>query len=448
MGTIVRLVFLIALFALLFLSQRYWYRVASQLAGRIRQRVPRVVLRAAVLAAVVVSLGATLHWMVQAQRATSVRIAFAMPLLGLWLAASLAAYLGIVAVQTLERLCTVFVRPRKTSKLLPATKPAGERADATTDTLTDPSRRYFFQTASYFAGAVPFVGGLYGFLVGRLRYTVERIEIPISGLPGALDGLRIVQLSDIHIGTYMPRDQVRRAVEMANELGADLAVVTGDFITGASDPLGACVEEVARLRAPLGVWGCLGNHEIYVDCEDEATRLLGQAGVRVLRRQGAEVIFRGFPLNLIGVDHQRTRVVNDRRVPMLAGIEPLVRRDAFNILLSHNPNAFERAAELGIELTLSGHTHGGQIHVEILEHHLSPAQFLTEFVAGLYRRPRSFAATSGQRPATIDRRPLTTRHSPLATAFLYVNRGLGTIGAPLRFNAPPEITLLTLRRLA
>jgi len=427
-ATLIRGVFLIALFALLFLSQRYWYRAVSRLVGHIRQRVPRIALRTAVLVLVLTSIGAAAYWMVQAQRAGSIRAAFAMPLFGLWLFASLAAYLGILAVQTVEWLWTMLRRRTRTNPAL-ASAPEEEQAEPARDALSDPSRRYFFQTAGYFAGAVPFVGGLYGFLVGRLRYRLERVEIPIPGLPEALDGLRIAQLSDIHIGAYMPREQVRRAVEMANELGADLAVVTGDFITGARDPLGACVEEIARLKAPLGVWGCLGNHEVYANCEDEATRLLGEAGVHVLRSKNAPVLFRGAPINLIGVDYQRSRAMTGRRIEMLAGVGPIVRRDAFNILLSHNPNAFDRAAELGVELTLAGHTHGGQVQVEILERHLSPALFMTEFVAGLYRRP-------------LLRDPL----SSLATSFLYVNRGLGTIGAPIRFNSPPEITLLTLRR--
>jgi predicted MPP superfamily phosphohydrolase len=103
-----------------------------------------------------------------------------------------------------------------------------------------------------------------------------------------------------------------------------------------------------------------------------------------------------------------------------------------NILLSHNPNSFDRAAELGIELSLAGHTHGGQVQVEILDHRLSPARFITNYIAGLYTRPLGVAANT-QAPST--------KHSQL-----YVNRGLGTVGAPVRLGVPPEITLITLRR--
>jgi hypothetical protein len=120
-----------------------------------------------------------------------------------------------------------------------------------------------------------------------------------------------------------------------------------------------------------------------------------------------------------------------------------------NILMSHNPNSFNRAAELGIELTLAGHTHGGQIQVEILDHRLSPARFITDYVAGLYHRPM-FAPAPNDRASNGS--AFDANHGSLfpnrssALASIYVNRGLGTVGAPVRLGVPPEITLLTLRR--
>jgi predicted MPP superfamily phosphohydrolase len=117
---------------------------------------------------------------------------------------------------------------------------------------------------------------------------------------------------------------------------------------------------------------------------------------------------------------------------MLREIEPLIRRDMPNFLLSHNPNSFHRAAELGIELSLAGHTHGGQVKFEIVDHSVSPARLITPFVAGLYRLSMNGGAAS---PG-----------NGLQKAALYVNRGLGTFGFPVRLGVPPEITLLTLRR--
>ena len=288
---------------------------------------------------------------------------------------------------------------------------------------------------------------MYGFAAERLNYQVRRIEIPMHNLPAALDGLQIVQISDIHLSGYMSRSQVRRAVDMANDLGADLAVITGDLITSMGDSISDCVEEVRRLHAPLGTWGCNGNHEIYARVEDEAAYLYSQAGMKLLRHENAQITFKGESFNLIGVDYQRERTPRGQRQQTLANVAPLVRRDMPNILLSHNPNTFNRAAELGIEVSLAGHTHGGQIQVEILDHRLSPARFITDYIAGAYFRPLSMPApniralkdsTSNEAPSSIHAQP------PLSV--LYVNRGLGTVGAPVRLGVPPEITLITLRR--
>src|SRR5207245_1797744 len=201
-------------------------------------------------------------------------------------------------------------------------------------------RRQFVQAATALAGAIPFGAGAYGFLIGRHDYRVHQLDLRVSGLPRELDGLRIAQLSDIHIGSYMAAADVRRAVGMANELKPDLSVITGDFITGPNDPLATCVSELARLRAPLGVWGCNGNHEIYADAQDHVAELFGRAGMRLLRSENAQLVWRGQSINLIGVDYQRERTHSGRRQPKLVGVERLVRRDAPNILLSHNPNAF------------------------------------------------------------------------------------------------------------
>ena len=179
--------------------------------------------------------------------------------------------------------------------------------------LADPSRRYFFRTASVLAGATPFFSCMYGFAAERLHYQVRRIEIPMANLPSALDGMQIAQISDIHLSGYMSRVDVRRAVDMTNDLGADLTVVTGDFITGSSDPIADCIEEVSRLQAPLGVWGCNGNHEIYAKAEDAAQQLFAQYGMKLLRQENALLTFRGAQFNLIGVDYQRERSIDGHR---------------------------------------------------------------------------------------------------------------------------------------
>ncbi|MGZ4789304.1 MAG: metallophosphoesterase [Terriglobales bacterium] len=298
----------------------------------------------------------------------------------------------------------------------------------------DVERRTFFRYAARLAAAVPIVAAVYGYASERFRYEVYRQDIPIPNLPPALDGFRIVQISDIHAGDFMPRYEVARAVDIANTLGGDVALVTGDFITGHNDPLAECIEEIARLRAPLGVWGCNGNHEIYAEAEDEAQLLFQKHGMKLLRQERTELEWRGAKLNLIGVDYQRDHMVRGPKPPMLAGVETLVRQDMPNILLSHNPNSFYKAVELGIELSLAGHTHGGQVNVEILDQDVNPAQFITKFIAGLYRLPMGAGASNSQ------------GQEEKRLASLYVNRGLGTIGLPARLGVDPEISLLTLRR--
>lgn len=340
----------------------------------------------------------------------------------LWLVASFFGFLAIESVGAIEWVTNIAAR------LLPHSGAvAGE---------VSPSRRAFFQYAAVLAGGFPFLAATYGFAAGRLRYTVERVDVPIANLPPELDGLRIAQLSDIHIGDYMPPREIARAVDMANGLHPDISFVTGDFISGVGDPLDVCITELSRLRAPLGVWGCNGNHEIYAGVEEDAERLFREKGMRLLRAASAVVEHNGARFNLLGVDYQRdhmTRSEGDPPGPMLQEIEPLIRRDMPNVLLSHNPNSFHRAAELGIELSLAGHTHGGQVKFEIVDHSVSPARLITPFVAGLYHLPMHVSgapASNGQQKAA-----------------LYVNRGLGTLGFPVRIGVPPEITLLTLRRV-
>jgi predicted MPP superfamily phosphohydrolase len=420
----------IAGLCLAFLSQRYWFARAWRFAGRIQRPALRSGMRAALLSLLVFIALIAMSAIVGNWRGTISPGHWWAPFLGLWLSSSILSYLLIKMIAGADWL------GRRLRVAFSSASPASSAPSVGTERVNH-SRRYFFQAAGVFAGAVPFVSAAYGFVGERLRFEVREVEVPIANLPPALDGLRITQLSDIHIGSYMPVAQVRRAVGMANELHGDLAVVTGDFLTGRTDPLEDCITELSRLRAPLGVWGCNGNHEIYARAESEAAALFSRFGMKLLRHENAELTWKGSALNLIGVDYQRERTREGRRPPMLVGLEPLVRRDVPNILLSHNPNSFPRAAEMGIELSLAGHTHGGQVRVEILDHRWSPAQFFTHYVAGLYRRPLLNPSLLTESGAAV---------LPHAPSFVYVNRGLGTIGAPVRLGVPPEITLLTLRR--
>jgi predicted MPP superfamily phosphohydrolase len=417
------------LISLLAFSQYFWYRALWRVTANWRSTAMRVLIRVLCLAlAVICALALTdgmrmgkNHWIPRGQ---------IFPLfIGMWFTS---AFFGFIAVKLVRGLEFAWRwGARRVKATMQERAAAKEASPSAVEILADPGRRHFFKTATAVAGAAPFLGAVYGFAAERLNYQVRRVEIPLANLPSALDGMKIAQLSDIHLSGYISRDDVRRAVDMANDLSPDLSVVTGDFITGASDPLVECIEELRKLAAPLGVYGCNGNHEIYAKAEDAAQHFFAQAGMKLLRSENARISFRGAQLNLIGVDYQRERGPGGKRIQTLAGVENLVRQDMPNILLSHNPNSFDRAAELGIELSLAGHTHGGQVQVEILDHRLSPARFITNYVAGLYARPLGKASA-------VD--------ATAQASHLYVNRGLGTVGAPVRLGVPPEITLITLRR--
>jgi hypothetical protein len=427
---VLRTAIAISMLLVLFLSQRFWYRSLWRWSGRWGTKLLRVGIRGLYVVGLLLIIASLVDSLRNGHGSLIPRGTFLNVLAGLWFFSALFAYLAVKCVYGIERVWRLFKTRNR-----PASVPGADELPI------DPGRRYFFKTATAAAGAAPFLGAMYGFAAERLNYQVCRVDIPISNLPAALDGMTIAQLSDIHMSGYMPRAQVRRAVDMANDLGADLAVVTGDFITGTGDPLEECIEEIRRLSAPLGIYGCNGNHEIYADAEDRVQDLFTQQGMKLLRHENALITFRGAQLNLVGVDYQRERAPGGRRVSSLVGIEPLIRKDVPNILLSHNPNSFNRAAELGVELSLAGHTHGGQIQVEILDHRLSPARFITDYVAGLYLRPLFTPAKTVASQIFLRATALQGPHSAI-----YVNRGLGTVGAPVRLGVPPEISLLTLRR--
>jgi uncharacterized protein len=451
---LVRSAIVLTLLTSLFLSQRFWYRSIWRATAKWRILWLRVAVRLVYGSLLVLIIGSAADGFRMGYRQHLIPDAKITMFAGLWFTSALFAYFAVKLVRVIERLWSSLRSiVRRTSASASSSSPrpvtATRALAAVAELVPDPSRRYFFRTASALAGAVPFLSVVYGFAAERLDYRVRRVEIPTAKLPPALDGLKIVQLSDIHLSGSMSRTDVRRAVDMANELGADLAVVTGDFITGAADPLVDCIDEIRQLRAPLGVFGCNGNHEIYARAEDAAQGLFAQAGMKLLRHENVQLAFRGAQFNLLGVDYQRERALSGQRLQMLPDLAALVRRDMPNILLSHNPNTFNRAAELGIELSLAGHTHGGQVQVEILDHRFSPARFITDYIAGAYFRPLSMPATNlrALKEATYSAssQAPTSSHAQPPLSVLYVNRGLGTVGAAVRLGVPPEITLLTLR---
>ncbi len=282
--------------------------------------------------------------------------------------------------------------------------------------LPSPARRRFLKQSVVMVSATPFVAAAYGLLYGRLDVEVTRRRIGLTGLPKVFEGFRIAQLSDFHISPFMPADEIRRCVAITNQLKADLVVLTGDFLAWDPAAQGEVVQALAGLRSPYGVFGCLGNHEMESGTEESITRLFAVQGIRILRQERAPIRLRDEILNLIGIDCPRSRRDLQWR---LREVERLVIPGTVNILLSHYPGVFSYAAELGIDLTLAGHTHGGQLSLEFVHRGLDLSRLLSPYTSGWYEKP------GGQ---------------------LYVNRGIGTTGFPIRLGAPPEITVLELTR--
>jgi len=283
-------------------------------------------------------------------------------------------------------------------------------------------RRFLEQTATAFCAA-PFVAGAYGLFYGRLNLEVTHQRIRLARLPKAFEGFRIVQLSDLHVSAFMAADEIRRYAAIANGLKPDLVALTGDFMTWDASVQGAVVDALLGLKAPFGVFGCLGNHEWLTETEDSITRLFSAQGTRILRGQRVAIESAGSKLNLLGVDYQslagRMEAPGHEAKEYLFGVERLLIPNTVNILLSHNPNTFDRATQLGIDLSLSGHTHGGQVAVEFKHCSLAAARLLTPYIRGWFQK---------------------------GDAQLYVNRGIGTITFPMRIGARPEITVFELER--
>jgi predicted MPP superfamily phosphohydrolase len=277
-----------------------------------------------------------------------------------------------------------------------------------------PERRRLIQAAGTIAVAAPFAVAAFGAIVERENFQVKEIDLPIPNLHPDLEGVRIGQLSDLHVSPWLSVRDAGRAVDMLNERKPHLTVVTGDVITQPGDPLDGAIRELGRLRADAGVLGCLGNHERYVQCQDYETREAAKVGIGILRNQSRILRWGNGVLNVAGIDYQ-----SRRDGAYLVNGEKLVVPGAANLLLSHNPDVFPAAVRKGFDAVLSGHTHGGQVTVEILNRTLNVARFATPFVAGLYR---------------------------LQGRSCYVTAGIGTIALPVRIGAPPEITVVRLTR--
>jgi predicted MPP superfamily phosphohydrolase len=273
------------------------------------------------------------------------------------------------------------------------------------DPGVDAGRRRFLQTGMGALAAAPFVLSGYGAAYAGRTWEVKELTLPF-GRP-----LRVVQLTDIHAGLFMTRQDLKRYADQVIALQPDLFVLTGDYITNSIAFLPECLEQMARVNARYGTFATLGNHDHWYARPGDMTALFHQYRIPLLRNAHRVIETAQGPFAVAGIDD-----LHAGHPDLQAALRDLAPGTP-TILLSHRPEIFPEAAERGIALTLAGHYHGGQIKLNLPKRAISFAHFRTSYPEGLYR---------------------------LDDSSLYVSSGIGTSLTPIRLNARPEVTLLHL----
>lgn len=246
------------------------------------------------------------------------------------------------------------------------------------------------------------------------EYKIKQVPVYFSNLPSGLNGLTIAQISDIHSGVFMTENQIREIFDIVNSLHPNMIAITGDFIDSTNAEIPPVYNAVDMLQADYGVFGCLGNHDHFADWR-KLSAALTEKDVQLLTNVNRNLNVNGERLSMAGVDDAGRGFANFADIEKaVQGVDP----DAFKILLSHRPAFFPEAKRHGIDLTLAGHTHGGQVIGDNFGIEINPIRYFHRYLEGLYQE-------DGRQ--------------------LYVNVGVGVAAVPIRL-VPREITLLTLYR--
>lgn len=298
----------------------------------------------------------------------------------------------------------------------------GRSADreAEEDTPEDSGRRAFLRTAALASTGAALAVGVVGARQAYGDPEVTRKTFPFSDLPPGLDGLRIAHLSDLHAGPLVNPGTLRRWRDLTEREQPELLLFTGDLVDSRPEELASLLEAFDGFRPPLGRFAVLGNHDFFDDPRP-IWRDLEAAGITCLENKAALVQRGGSTLAVLGLQDPMARNGRFRRLVFGPGPRPAeaakdLPAEAFRICMNHRPSEWEQALAAGARLTLSGHTHGGQINPIP---GWSSANLIGPRTAGLYRE---------------------------GADLLYVSRGLGVVGLPVRIAAAPEIAILTLKR--
>jgi predicted MPP superfamily phosphohydrolase len=274
---------------------------------------------------------------------------------------------------------------------------------------TGVSRRTVLKRMAWGGMAACAVGTAYG--VAEAGWiTVERREISIPRLPQPFLGTVIVFLTDIHHGPFISLAYVEQIVDLANSLSPDLICLGGDYVYMSGRYIRPCIEALAGLNAPMGVYGVLGNHDHYHD-PALTVRLMAESGIRDLSNKGVWLECRGERLRLGGVDDLWT---SNQDIHAAVGNTSAIEAC---ILLSHNPDFAETITDPRVGLVLSGHTHGGQIYLPYVPRPWYPSAYGSKYLRGLVQAPQTQ---------------------------VMISRGLGLVKLPVRIGSPPELSVITL----
>lgn len=292
------------------------------------------------------------------------------------------------------------------------------------------TRGQFIRKAGLFAAVIPLVSIAYGIVLGRFNFTVRNFTVSYRNLPKKFDGFRIVQISDFHLGSFIHHeDQVEKSIELINEQNPDLILFTGDFVNNVAEEADRFYNIFKKLKSKYGMYSILGNHDYgdYIQWSSEdakksnLNKLINDqrnAGFDMLLNESRQLYIDDEYINIVGVENWGLPPFpqyGDLNKALSSASE-----DSFKILMSHDPTHWDEEVlgKTGIDLTLSGHTHGAQFGIEIPGWRWSPVNMRYKRWGGMYEE---------------------------GDQKLYVNTGIGFIGFPGRVGMPPEITVIELK---
>ncbi|MCI0450458.1 MAG: metallophosphoesterase [Chlorobi bacterium] len=306
----------------------------------------------------------------------------------------------------------------------PLRKKIGEWKEHKAIKRVDLSRRKFVRYVTMGVSTYAFGGAAYG-MIRHDAYRIEHKDIKIANLPEELKGTTITLICDIHAGQYMDENDMREYAEIVNEMNSDIICIPGDFVNFDVRDIHPLAKAFRDMKAKYGVYGSLGNHDFFQDVEYVAKGIINESPVTLLRNDAKKITIKGKDLYIIGVDDTRgAGAYMPEVIKYYESVENNLKQNDPNfnnapkVLLCHKPYGFDALAQKEIDLVLAGHTHGGQVvPIKFGNFNLSFAATVSKYIEGLYK---------------------------IGKSNMYVSRGIGTVGLPIRINCPPEITKIKL----